>query len=44
MGVLSAEAMTVIGLTALSIPKVSNMMKNRMAQNVEPGSVAIASG
>lgn len=31
-------------LTALSMPKVSNMMKNTMAQNVEPGSVEMASG
>lgn len=31
-------------LTELSIPRVSNMMKNTIAQNVEPGSVEIASG
>lgn len=33
-----------VTLTALSIPSVSNMMKKTMAQNVEPGSVEMASG
>lgn len=32
------------GLTELSMPRVSNMMKKTIAQNVEPGSVEIASG
>ena len=30
--------------TELSNPSVNNIMKNRMAHNVDPGSVAIASG
>ena len=33
-----------LGLTELSMPRVSNMMKNTIAQNVDPGSVEIASG
>ncbi|TNN36184.1 hypothetical protein EYF80_053645 [Liparis tanakae] len=33
-----------VGLTELSMPRVSNMMKNTIAQKVEPGNVEIASG